>query len=49
MTTWWTPSVQTLAQMTLDAGFTSVNALGMYRLDSRGGPGPWRATLRARA
>jgi tRNA (mo5U34)-methyltransferase len=49
MTTWWTPSVQTLAQMTLDAGFTSVNALGMYRLDSRGGPGPWRAILRARA
>jgi tRNA (mo5U34)-methyltransferase len=44
---WWTPSLQTLAQMTLDAGFAEVEALGLYRLDIRGGPGLWRAILRA--
>jgi tRNA (mo5U34)-methyltransferase len=49
MTHWWTPSVQTLAQMTLDAGFDDVQVLGMYRLGMRGAPGPWRAILRARA
>jgi tRNA (mo5U34)-methyltransferase len=49
ITTWWTPSVQTLAQMTLDAGFTEVEVLGMYRLDIRGGRGAWRALLRARS
>jgi hypothetical protein len=46
---WWTPSVQTLAQMTIDAGFAAVEVLGMYRLAIRGGPGGWRAILRARA
>jgi methyltransferase family protein len=46
---WWTPSLQTLAQMTLDAGFADVQALGLYRLDIRGAPGVWRAILRARA
>jgi tRNA (mo5U34)-methyltransferase len=45
---WWTPSLQTLAQMTIDAGFAEVEALGLYRLDIRGGPGVWRAILRAR-
>jgi tRNA (mo5U34)-methyltransferase len=48
MTTWWTPSLPTLAQMTLDAGFAEVHALGMYRLDIKGGGGGWRAVLRAR-
>jgi hypothetical protein len=33
--------------MTLDAGFAEVEALGLYRLDIRGGPGLWRAILRA--
>jgi tRNA (mo5U34)-methyltransferase len=46
-TTWWTPSVQTLAQMALDAGFADVEVLGMYRLEIRGGSGIWRAVLRA--
>jgi tRNA (mo5U34)-methyltransferase len=46
---WWTPSVQTLAQMTIDAGFAAVEVLGMYRLAIRGGAGGWRAILRARA
>lgn len=49
ITTWWTPSAQTLAQMTLDAGFAEVEVLGMYRLDIRGGSGAWRALLRARS
>jgi tRNA (mo5U34)-methyltransferase len=44
---WWTPSLQTLAQMTLDAGFADVEAVRLYRLDIRGGPGVWRAVLRA--
>jgi tRNA (mo5U34)-methyltransferase len=48
-TTWWTPSVQTLAQMTLDAGFSEVEALRMYRLATRGqSRGPWRVILQAR-
>jgi tRNA (mo5U34)-methyltransferase len=46
---WWTPSVQTLAQMTLDAGFADVQVLRLYRLDIRGTVGGWRAILRARA
>jgi tRNA (mo5U34)-methyltransferase len=46
---WWTPSVQTLAQMTVDAGFTDVQVRGLYRLDIRGTVGGWRAILRARA
>jgi tRNA (mo5U34)-methyltransferase len=45
---WWTPSLQTLAQMTLDAGFAEVEPVGRYRLDIRGAPGVWRAILRAR-
>src|SRR4051812_7955726 len=44
---WWTPSLQTLAQMLIDAGFADVEAHGLYRLDIRGGPGAWRAILRA--
>jgi len=46
---WWTPSVQTLAQMTVDAGFADVEVLGLYRLDIRGAVGGWRAIVRARA
>jgi tRNA (mo5U34)-methyltransferase len=46
---WWTPSLQTLAQMTIDAGFADVEAVGLYRLDIRGAPGVWRAILRAKA
>jgi tRNA (mo5U34)-methyltransferase len=46
---WWTPSVQTLAQMTVDAGFADVRVLRLYRLDIRGTVGGWRAILRARA
>jgi tRNA (mo5U34)-methyltransferase len=49
VTTWWVPSAQTLAQMALDAGFADVEVQGTYRLDMRGGQGPWRALLRARA
>jgi tRNA (mo5U34)-methyltransferase len=49
VTTWWVPSAQTLAQMALDAGFADVKVQGTYRLDMRGGQGPWRALLRARA
>jgi tRNA (mo5U34)-methyltransferase len=46
---WWTPSVQTLAQMTLDAGFSDVEAVRMYRLAFRGHTGgPWRVILRGR-
>jgi hypothetical protein len=41
--------VQTLAQMTLDAGFADVEVRGMYRLDMRGHPGSWRALLQAHA
>jgi tRNA (mo5U34)-methyltransferase len=47
--TWWTPSVQTLAQMVHDSGFADVEVLGFYRLDIRGAVGGWRAILRARA
>jgi tRNA (mo5U34)-methyltransferase len=49
VTTWWVPSVQTLAQMALDAGFADVQVRGMYRLDMRGKQGNWRALLRAHA
>jgi tRNA (mo5U34)-methyltransferase len=49
VTTWWVPSAQTLAQMALDAGFADVKVQGTYRLDMRGGQGPWRALLRAHA
>jgi tRNA (mo5U34)-methyltransferase len=49
MTTWWLPSVQSLAQMTLDAGFGDVRVLGLYRLDMQDGSDPWRAILRAEA
>jgi tRNA (mo5U34)-methyltransferase len=49
ITLWYTPSVQTLAQMTLDAGFADVEVLRLYRLDMRGVPGAWRAILRARS
>jgi tRNA (mo5U34)-methyltransferase len=46
-TIWWVTSVQTLAQMTLDAGFADAEVLCLYRLDMRGERGNWRALLRA--
>jgi tRNA (mo5U34)-methyltransferase len=49
ITTWWTPSVQTLAQMTLDAGFSDVQVLRLYRIDIRDGAGGWRAIIRAQS
>jgi tRNA (mo5U34)-methyltransferase len=48
ITTWWMPSLQTLGQMTLDAGFAEVANLRLFQLDIRGGAGTWRAILAAR-
>jgi tRNA (mo5U34)-methyltransferase len=46
---WWLPSLDTLAQMVLDAGFRSVELVTTYMLAVRGTTeGPWRAVLRAR-
>lgn len=47
-TIWWLPSVDTLAQMIVDAGFADVHLHQMYRLDMRRGQGPWRAVFVAR-
>jgi tRNA (mo5U34)-methyltransferase len=48
--TWWTPSLNTLAQMILDAGFSDVRVHRVYRLNPRvePGPGAWRAIMIAR-
>ena len=47
---WWTPSVDALAQMAVDAGFTDLHAHCVYNLPQRGQPsGPWRVVLQARA
>lgn len=47
---WWLPSLDTLAQMVLDAGFQTVELVTTYMLAVRGTTeGPWRAVLRARA
>ena len=48
---WWIPSLDTLAQMVLDAGFGDVRVHRIYRLDLRGRPGSgqWRAILVANA
>lgn len=44
--TWWVPSIDTLAQMVLDAGFADVRLHKVYSLPYRGAPvGPWRACL----
>lgn len=47
---WWIPSLNTFAQMVLDAGFSDVRVQNVYRLDPRNTPGsgPWRAILVAR-
>jgi tRNA (mo5U34)-methyltransferase len=46
--TWWFPSIDTLAQMILDAGFSSVRAHSIYNLtETSGRPGAWRAALLA--
>ena len=44
---WWTPSLNTFAQMVLDAGFANVKVHRVYRLNPRVAPGPgrWRAIL----
>lgn len=48
---WWLPSLGTLAQMVVDAGFTEVEPVVTYRADDRINRvhGLWRAVLRARA
>jgi tRNA (mo5U34)-methyltransferase len=48
--TWWIPSLNTFAQMVLDAGFADVRVHRVYRLNPRAaaGSGPWRAILIAR-
>ncbi|MDQ6910196.1 MAG: class I SAM-dependent methyltransferase [Actinomycetota bacterium] len=45
--TWWRPSLETLAQMIIDSGFSEVKVNRIYRLGSRHAPGPWRASLLA--
>jgi tRNA (mo5U34)-methyltransferase len=45
--TWWMPSVHTLGQMIVDAGFSSVSLKSMYRLDTAFSHGVWRAIFRA--
>jgi tRNA (mo5U34)-methyltransferase len=44
---WWTPSLNTLAQMILDAGFAEVRVQRVYRLNPpySGRPGAWRAII----
>lgn len=44
---WWVPSLDTFAQMVLDAGFADVRVHKIYRLDlvGRPGSGQWRAIL----
>ena len=48
--TWWIPSLNTLAQLVLDAGFSDVRVQRVYRIDPVGAPGTgrWRAILLAR-
>ena len=46
---WWRPSVDTLAQMVIDAGFTSVELRQIYNLAEHPyRQGEWRAVLSAR-
>jgi tRNA (mo5U34)-methyltransferase len=44
---WWNPSLDTLAQMVIDAGFSDVRVHKIYRLDAPAvsTPGQWRAIL----
>ncbi len=45
---WWEPSLDTLGQMVLDAGFADVELSNVYSLPSADEPrGPWRASLLA--
>ena len=44
---WWRPSLQTLTQMVLDAGFSRVRLERVFNLAHGGGAGPWRAVLHA--
>ena len=47
---WWLPSLETLGQMVVDAGFASVELRMVYALASRGEErGHWRASLVATA
>lgn len=49
MVGWWTPALDTLVQMVVDAGFPSVEVVTVYCLLHLGATkGPWRAVLRAR-
>jgi tRNA (mo5U34)-methyltransferase len=49
MAGWWMPSLGTLVQMVIDAGFSDVEVVTVYSLVPRGmGDGPWRVALRAR-
>jgi hypothetical protein len=47
---WWMPSLDTLCQMVIDAGFRSAEVLKSYRLDAatEDQRGRWRAIIRAR-
>lgn len=46
--TWWLPSIDTLAQWVLDAGFTTVTCVAVYMIPHGGdATGPWRAVLAA--
>jgi tRNA (mo5U34)-methyltransferase len=44
---WWWPSLDTLSQMVLDAGFSRVRVERVFNLAHAAGPGPWRAVLHA--
>jgi tRNA (mo5U34)-methyltransferase len=44
---WWRPSLATLTQMVLDAGFSRVRVGRVFNLAHAAGPGPWRAVLHA--
>lgn len=47
--TWWVPSLDTLAQMVLDAGFSEVTVHKTYKLAKTNEPfGYWRAVLKAK-
>lgn len=48
--TWWTPSLSTLAQMVVDAGFNEVRVLTTYSLEDLGAhvQAPWRAVVHGR-
>jgi tRNA (mo5U34)-methyltransferase len=47
--TWWSPGLDGLAQMVIDAGFKTVEVACTYRLGTTDSKGPWRASLLATA